>query len=55
VITGAEDGTVRVLDARELTLEDLIAWTRANRYYVQSLTCEQQRQFHLDLGAECAA
>ncbi len=55
VITGAEDGTVRLLDAQSLTLDDLTTWTRANRHYVQSLTCEQQRQFHLDLGAECAS
>jgi WD40 repeat protein/serine/threonine protein kinase/energy-coupling factor transporter ATP-binding protein EcfA2 len=53
VISGTEDGTVRLLDAKPLTLDELTAWTHAHRY-VPLLTCAQQRQYHLAEAPECA-
>ncbi len=46
-LTGAQDKTARLWDVTLLDLEELIAWTRANRY-VPELTCEQRAAFRVE-------
>jgi WD40 repeat protein len=50
VLTGGADGTVNVW--RALSLDDLPAWVKANRY-VSPLSCEQQAAYNLELDAAC--
>ena len=49
--SAAADQSVRLW--RVETLEELIAWTRANRF-VPPLSCDQQRLYNLDLACEAA-
>ena len=46
-LSGAQDKTARLWDVSPLDLEQLIAWTRANRY-VPELTCEQRATFRVE-------
>ncbi len=47
VLSGSEDATVRLWDATPLSLDELLQWTRANRY-VAELTCRQREQFRIE-------
>ncbi len=46
-LSGSQDKTARLWDVTPLELEELIAWTRANRY-VPPLTCEQRALFRIE-------